>query len=325
VSNSISYTRQFFAHKDWIDFVDSIQAGGANGINARLHAIEQEFDAVSGVITQLNAGLGAFQPIGAAGAVVYAGGAVGVGGGFTSLAPPTYRLEANLGANSAQSEQVRLGNVVCCNGGVGAFAGYAVVAHKSHASDTDYALRQGPNGDVQINAASGRAVSIRQNGTSIRMGVSANGNVVVGAEADLPGAGAAIFQVAGEAFKLSGSASWLIPSDARVKENVRDLEAGLAEVRKVRPVRFQYNGRAGTKAGQESVGVLGQEIEKILPETIRMTPGFFDAEPDGEGMRIYDNSALTFVLVNAVKELAERVETLERALAETNARHRVAS
>jgi len=86
----------------------------------------------------------------------------------------------------------------------------------------------------------------------------------------------------------------------------------------VRPVRFRYNGRAGTPAGQESVGVLGQEIEKVFPEMIRRVPGGLDGEPDVEDLRIYDGSALPFVLVNAVKELAGKVEQLEQALAEAH-------
>jgi hypothetical protein len=325
VSSTINYVRQFFAHTDWIDFVDSIRASGANGMNARMHAIEQEFDSLSGVISQLNSGLGAFQPVGAAGAVAYSGGPVGVGGGFTSAAPPTSRIEANLGANSATSEQVRFGNVVCCNGGTGAFAGYAVVAHKSHASDTDYALRQGPNGDVQLNAASGRPISIRQNGSSVRLGVSAAGNVIIGAESDLPGGGTAILQVAGDAFKLTpGNNLWSV-SDVRLKDNVRNFDVGLAALTKVRPVRFEYNGRAGTRPGQEGVGVVAQEIEKILPESVRKVPGVFDDDTGDDALRTFDSSPLTFVLVNAVKELAKRVEDLERALEQANAPRRRAA
>lgn len=257
-------------------------------------------------------GGGAFQPIGTAGAVAYSEGNVGIG---TFTDTPAYRLEVNLGPNTATTEQVRFGNAVCSNGAA-AFAGYAVFAHQTHASNTNYALRQGPNGNVHLNAARGQPVSIRQGGNQVRLGVSAAGNVVVGGEADLAGAGAALLQVAGEAFKSTGSGSWLVASDARVKEDVRELDAGLAQLRQVRPVRFRYNGRAGTPAGIEGVGVLGQELEKIFPEMIRRSQGGVDSEPGLEDLRIYDGSALTFVLVNAVKELAGKVEQLEQALAE---------
>jgi hypothetical protein len=273
------------------------------------------------VIAQISAGLGAFQPVGSSGEVAYAGGNVGIGSGFSPSTLPTYRLEVKLGPNNATTEQVRFGNVVCSNGDAGGvFAGYAVFSHNSKSSDSNFALRQGPRGDVQINAAAGRQVTILQNGDSPRLGISATGNVIIGGESEL--GGAAILQVNGDACKMNGGGNWSVCSDARLKENVRDLEAGLAQLRRVRPVRFCYNGRAGTVAGHEGVGVLGQEIEKIFPEMIRRIPNDLDGEPDTEDLRIYDGSALTFVLVNAVKELAGKVEQLEQALAETRKERR---
>jgi hypothetical protein len=147
------------------------------------------------------------------------------------------------------------------------------------------------------------------------MGISATGNVIVGGESDLTGAGAAILHVAGPAFKNNGVATWDNTSDARCKEDVRDLDAGLAELRKVRPVRFRYNGRGGTPAGLTGVGVLGQEIETVLPETVRRIENAPADEPELDNLRIFSAHALTFVLINAVKELAGKVDMLERALA----------
>ena len=314
----ITYARNY-KHTDWIDNEDIVQAGGERGFNIEFHALEGEFDTIAGVVSQISAGLGAFQPVGpqpvgAAGAVAY-GGNVGIGTNFSAANPPTHHLEVSLGDNTAPTEQVRFGNAVCCNGGAGAFSGYAVFSHNSHASDSDYALRQGPNGNVHINAAAGQAVSFRQGGNNVRFAISPTGNVVIGGgDVDLQGS-TAVLQVTGNAAKDSGSA-WSSLSDARLKEDVRDFEAGLAQLRQVRPVRFRYNGRAGTRAGLEGVGVLGQEIEKIFPEMVQRIPGGVDSEPDLEDLRIYNGSALTFVLVNAVKELAGRVEQLEQALAE---------
>ena len=56
MSSPITYTRQF-SHKDWIDLVDSVQAGGTNGINARMHAIEAEFDKLSQVVAAISSAL----------------------------------------------------------------------------------------------------------------------------------------------------------------------------------------------------------------------------------------------------------------------------
>jgi Chaperone of endosialidase len=318
---NITYKRSY-QHQDWIDNQDIVQAGGERGFNVEFHGLEAEFDKISGVITQISAGLGAFQPVGAGGAVAYAGGNVGIGASFATN-PPTYRLQVDLGANTDSTQQVRFGNAVCCNGGA-AFAGYAVFSHSGHTSDIDCALRQGPNGDVQINAAAGQPITFLQGGTAVKMGISSGGRVIVGGNTDLPSPPiptgvTALLQVTGEAFKLTpNSSAWSIPSDSRLKEDVRDLDVGLAQLRQVRPVRFRCNGRAGTPAGLAGVGVIGQEIEKIFPEMIKRVPG---GEPGLEDLRIYDGSALTYVLVKAVKELAEKVEQMEQALAEASKEH----
>jgi hypothetical protein len=47
------YTRQF-QHKDWIDFVDPVEAGGNNGFNQRFHALEGEFDLIAAAITSVD-------------------------------------------------------------------------------------------------------------------------------------------------------------------------------------------------------------------------------------------------------------------------------
>ena len=291
----------------------AITAGGLRFSGGQV----QFFNGTQWVSLTTGAG-GAFQPLGATTAVSYGSGNVGIGS-FTAAAPPTYKLEVTLGANTGPAEQARFGNAVCASGNA-AFAGFALFAHTANATNTNFALRQSPNGGVHLNAPTGQPVSIRQNGNSVRMGVSANGNVIVGGDSDLPSAGAAVLQVSGEAFKNTGSGAWLIASDARLKEDVRDLEAGLSSLRRVRPVRFRYNGRAGTPAGLAAVGVLGQEIETVFPEMIRRVSL---GEAQGlDDLRVFDGSALTFVLVNAVKELASKVDQLELRLAASQKRSR---
>jgi hypothetical protein len=232
-------------------------------------------------------------------------------------AAPQFKLEVQLDANNGPGNQVRFGNVVCGNGSGLAFQNFAVIAHQQQATaanvNTNFALRQAPTGAVHLNAPTNQVVSIRQGGVSARLGISTNGNVIVGGESDLAGApGTAILQVAGGAFKNDGSGAWAFTSDARAKDDVHDLELGLAELRQVRPVRYRYNGRAGTTPGRAGVGVIGQEIEAVVPETIQRV----SAADDGlEDIRVFDPSALTYVLINAVKELAAKVERLERALA----------
>ena len=53
---NITYTRTF-QHVDWIDNEDVVQAGGEKGFNQKFHDLEAEFDTLSSVVGQINAGL----------------------------------------------------------------------------------------------------------------------------------------------------------------------------------------------------------------------------------------------------------------------------
>jgi hypothetical protein len=47
------YTRHF-QHKNWLDFIDPVQAGGDNGFNERFHALESEFDLIAAAISSVD-------------------------------------------------------------------------------------------------------------------------------------------------------------------------------------------------------------------------------------------------------------------------------
>ncbi|VAX01195.1 hypothetical protein MNBD_GAMMA22-3079 [hydrothermal vent metagenome] len=256
--------------------------------------------------TQLGGGSSVFQAIGAAGGVAYAAGNVGIGD--FSAAEPTHRFEVNLGANASVSERVRFGNVVCSNGNGGA-AGDAFIYHQAFDSSSSYALRQRSSGELRINSISTQRIRFVQDGNKDRMTITKNGNVVIGAANDIDATGATVFQVNGSAGKNDGDTLWSLISDARVKKDIRDLDLGLAELKHIRPVRYQYTGAAGTVKDLECIGVIGQEIEKFIPETIKKInlDKISDKNSFGD-LRVYNGSALIYVLINSVKELAVMLE-----------------
>ena len=55
-------------------------------------------------------------------------------------------------------------------------------------------------------------------------------------------------------------------SDARDKTNVRDLNYGMKEIMQLHPVKFNWKNNAD--AG-DKLGVIAQEIQKVLPEVVR--------------------------------------------------------
>ena len=86
-------------------------------------------------------------------------------------------------------------------------------------------------------------------------------------------------------------------SDERLKDNIETLEDGLAKVEQLRGVTY-------TRDGKENIGVIAQEVEKILPEIVLTAD-------DEMGTKSVDYSRITAVLIEAVKELSARVKELE--------------
>jgi len=109
------------------------------------------------------------------------------------------------------------------------------------------------------------------------------------------------------------SSAWTVVSDERVKTNIRPYETGLEELLQVKPKIFDYNGKAGfdTKA-KNNIGVIAQEIKDVIPETVKKYNAKLNKE-DKEDTELYnfDSHALTFALINSVKELNAKIEQLE--------------
>ena len=56
-----------------------------------------------------------------------------------------------------------------------------------------------------------------------------------------------------------------IPSDERLKTEVRDLNYGVSDIMKLRPVRFKWKARP---EDGDHLGVIAQEIQKAIPEVV---------------------------------------------------------
>lgn len=254
----------------------------------------------------------AFQVVGAGPDVAYTGGGT-VGIGDFAITPSVYRFEVELGTNTGTSEQVRFGNAVMYRG-TGAQAGSAYFAHVGFASNNNFAVRQRATGEVSFNAPVGSPIVFSHGGSAAntRMTIAGNGNVLVRTLLPLTNDPSVVFHVGGHAVKNSGGGLWLVSSDKRIKQNIKDYKMGLEQIMAIRPVEFRYNGKAGTNKGEKAVGVVAQEIEKILPDTVCKTTCILDKE-NGEvkDLRIFDGNALIYALINAVKELTTRVEALE--------------
>ena len=131
----------------------------------------------------------------------------------------------------------------------------------------------------------------------------------------------ALYYQSGSTYKPGGG-EWAASSDARIKTVVADYDSGLSEIKQLQPVRYTYKGNETTKqsaaapppTAKEFIGLVAQDVEGPMPEMVESVEGFIDDKLVVD-LRMLDASALKYALVNAVKELASRVESLEAQLA----------
>jgi hypothetical protein len=126
-------------------------------------------------------------------------------------------------------------------------------------------------------------------------------------------------------------------SDARLKDNVTNIENALEKVLKIRGVTFDWNETAeqngfNPKIKYNDVGVIAQEVEEILPQVVELAPfDIFTPGPDddvdseeiknkigksksGNNYKTVDYAKLTPLLIEAIKEQQKLIEDLQNEM-----------
>lgn len=117
------------------------------------------------------------------------------------------------------------------------------------------------------------------------------------------------------ATKASGT-TWINPSDARLKDNVVSYTKGLNELVQIQPKSFTFNGKAGSAAGLNAVGIIADEIQQVLPNTVQKRLAKLNPDDAQQTeIKYFDASELTWVMVNAIKELSAKVDQLQTEIA----------
>jgi hypothetical protein len=103
--------------------------------------------------------------------------------------------------------------------------------------------------------------------------------------------------------------TWTVPSDVRLKQNVKPLEGGLSIINQIVPVEAEYNGLRGTPEGQRVVSVIVEDLKKILPGCCPSYKGKL-RESDAEETEIFgfNSHEILFHLILAVQQLSAIVE-----------------
>ena len=123
------------------------------------------------------------------------------------------------------------------------------------------------------------------------------------------GAAAARFYVgmAGTVFATNTTISAI--SDARLKENVQDIDVGLGAILALKPRKFDWKAGKG-KDIKGDRGFIAQEFEQVFPQLV---DEWADPSPEGEAPYKSVRQDLIPVLVKAIQELAAEVNALKNA------------
>ena len=101
-------------------------------------------------------------------------------------------------------------------------------------------------------------------------------------------------------------------SDSRLKNNVNKFDLGLDQIMQLNPVSYNYNGKAGTNAELNHIGLIAQDLQKVAPELV--STFVYETEDDlgivtssEEYLKITE-SAIKYMLVNSIQEQQEIIE-----------------
>jgi len=124
------------------------------------------------------------------------------------------------------------------------------------------------------------------------------------------GVGTAASGTTGE-IRATNDVTAFYSSDVALKENIVNIPDPLESLKKLNGVLFDWKkdyidsrgGEDGYFVRKKDVGVIAQEVEKVLPEAVAQRK---------DGIKAVKYDRLTCLLIEAVKNLSEKVETLTK-------------
>ena len=204
------------------------------------------------------------------------------------------------GTNGASYEGIGVNNALIQSRGVAAdcyFRSNTSIAENYIINGTAETISMNAGEIAFSNAASGTAGNPISFTT--RMSINASGNLIL---------------VGSTAQKASGT-TWSNPSDTRLKDNKQNYTKGLEELLQINVKTWEWNGKAGTTEGTTGIGVIADEIEVLLPNTVDTYKAKLNIDDTEEtDVKRFDATEITWLLLNSVKEQQAIIEQLKARL-----------
>jgi hypothetical protein len=107
----------------------------------------------------------------------------------------------------------------------------------------------------------------------------------------------------------------ITPSDSILKDNIINYNRGLSELLKLEVKEWEYNGKAGTMAGEKTIGFIADQIVNVIPEWVSEYDVKLEEsdEEKTQVKRIITND-LQYLLVKAIQEQQALITSLQARL-----------
>lgn len=141
--------------------------------------------------------------------------------------------------------------------------------------------------------------------------LNVSGNIQVGGHIFTTGSGTSDIGVTGVSGPYTGcfgdgyAMAWNNKSDRRLKKDINEINYGLKELMKIRPVTYYYN--FGKSKDRKRIGLIAQEVKEILPEVVVGT------ETDTSYLSITYSDIIP-VLIQSIKEQQKTIEVLQEQI-----------
>ncbi len=272
---------------------------------------------VTGTLPVANGGTGSTGPVVTAGAGISVTGTwpnqtiSATGGG--SLVGTTTTTATLLGVSASPSGSG------CTN--IGYQSGYLTSGTNNSGLGAGTLAGSTGSSNTAVGASSGQGITsgslntaIGYNTLSGSTALTGNNNVVIGGQGTV-----SANSISNEVSLYNGSvharfqgaaSSWSFVSDERDKTNIADLSLGLEFINQLQPRTFEWDMRDNeVDKGKKSSGFIAQEVLAVMQSKDAMYTQLVNTDDENQYTLAQPN--LIPMLVNAIKELTARLESLE--------------
>jgi hypothetical protein len=102
--------------------------------------------------------------------------------------------------------------------------------------------------------------------------------------------------------RVTGDVIAYYSSDSRLKDNIVPIPNALDKIKQIGGYEFDWNNNQKIYKGHD-IGVIAQEIEKVLPELVALRK---------DGYKAVKYEKLVALLIEGIKELKQEVDQLKQ-------------